>query len=290
MSRYDDDALIAEAVRGRAPGASGWIRFHCPLCEMKLGKTDKKLSGGLNARSFVYRCFKCDASGRLMNPPDEYDLADEEEEVEEPNYVDPPEGFEPLSSHEGQRSIVFAAARKYVQKKRGISAELTAIAGIGACLEGKFGGRVIVPVRDNNKGAWQWFVGRTWADSWRRPYLYPAGTRHNVLYNQCALSVETDEPVLVVEGVFDALSYWPHAVATLGKTTDALLDVLMTAKRPVVLVPDGDAWVEGLGAAMRMRLNGRRAGCLKLPPRVDPDELPRTLLREMALESLCLYP
>ena len=290
MSTWEagDDVLVAEAVRGRSPGASGWIRFHCPLCEMRLGKTDRKLSAGLNAKSMVYSCFKCGSKGHLSQPPDDYDLADLEEETAEPDaYVDPPEGFCPLASADGRKAMAYGGARAYLAK-RGLSPELIELAGIGACLEGDFAGRVIVPVRENNEGAWQWFVGRSWSKKSWKPYMYPKGQRHGVLYNQCALSLVTEEPVLVVEGVFDALAYWPNAVATLGKTTDELLDTLCTAERPVVLMPDGDAWAEGIAAAMRMRLRGRRAGCLKLPPRVDPDELTehRAELRRFALECL----
>jgi hypothetical protein len=64
------------------------------------------------------------------------------------------------------------------------------------------------------------------------------------------------------------------------------LDSLLAARRPVVSVLDGDAWLEGYGMAMMMRTYNVRAGAVGLPPLTDPDEVPRDLLMAAARESL----
>jgi DNA primase len=90
----------------------------------------------------------------------------------------------------------------------------------------------------------------------------------------------------VVEGVFDALALWPDAVAVLGKPSDQQVDALINAKRPVVIVLDGDAWLEGKWLAARLCLRGKRAGHIRLPPGVDPDEVDRKELEQQAMEAL----
>jgi DNA primase len=110
--------------------------------------------------------------------------------------------------------------------------------------------------------------------------------RGEVLYNHTALHVETERPVMVVEGVFDALALWPHAVAVLGKPSHFQVDALASAKRPVAIVLDGDAWQEGYALAMRLRLAGQRAGSVTLPPKTDPDEVDRAWLEAAVAECI----
>jgi DNA primase len=116
--------------------------------------------------------------------------------------------------------------------------------------------------------------------------LYSRGLDRSRLWNHAALEQDDGAPVLVVEGVLDAVPYWPDAVATLGKLTHAQSASLRATSRSVVFVPDGDAWMDGRAAAMELRLRGKTAGWVKLPPRIDPDQVDREWLRAAARESL----
>ncbi len=108
------------------------------------------------------------------------------------------------------------------------------------------------------------------------PYLYPKRMRRpELLYNEPALYVETDVPVLVCEGVFDAAVAFPDSVACLGKPLQAHVEKLRRARRPVVVCLDGDAWEEGWALAQTLKLHGVCAGNLRLPPKTDPEELGR---------------
>ena len=71
----------------------------------------------------------------------------------------------------------------------------------------------------------------------------------------------------------DALPHWPHAVAVLGKPSEAHLGLLAAAKRPVVMCLDADAWRTGVGVMQRLRLRGVEAHYLELPPGRDPGEM-----------------
>jgi hypothetical protein len=282
MSSYEHD-LVAAAVIGERATPGGWIRMNCPLCLDKEGKADRKCSFGFSVRSYRYECYRCGSKGRLRDAPEQYDILPQTSESKpEPVRIEAPEGFYFL---EHEKSISLAPAWDYLRNVRGLTTETIRNARLGACISGRFEGRVIVPIF-NPDGTWAWFVGRVWRKKADRPYLYPSGARHGLMYNSAALAVETSEPVMVVEGCFDAIAHYPNAVAVLGKTTDEHLSILAGAKRPVVFVPDGDEWESGYALSLRLRLLGVRSGAVKLPPRVDPDEVDRDLLRNICHEAV----
>ena len=273
--------LVAEAVTGRRAGSNGFVRVNCPVCAYKTGKADRKACLGYAPSTRRWSCWKCGARGRLSGDVDVQTIHDKPCVPDEVKLLELPEGHELLSDEPARSSLVYEPALRYVlgrvPSKRAIR-ELR----IGACLEGRFAGRVILPVYDT-KNVLRWYVGRSWKKKAKMPYLYPRGARDGVVFNEAALDVETDSPALIVEGMFDAYALWPHAVAVLGKTTDTHLARFRKAKRPIVLVPDGDAYVEGLAQMQRLRMAGIRAGLIKLPPRKDPDEMVELVLQAAPL-------
>ena len=90
-----------------------------------------------------------------------------------------------------------------------------------------------------------------------------------------------------MEGGFDALRHWPHAVACLGKPPKHQLERLATCSRPVVFCLDGDAWEEGYAAYMTLLTWGKAdCGCVVFAPGEDPDTTPPAILAEAAKRAL----
>jgi hypothetical protein len=102
-----------------------------------------------------------------------------------------------------------------------------------------------------------------------------------MLYNHKALHLEADGPAMVVEGVFDALPYWPNAAAMLGKPSIWQVQAMSCSSRPVVVVMDGDAHEEGWALAQVLRFNGIDAKALRLPPKTDPNDDPTWVKEEI---------
>ncbi len=289
---HDPEDLIALAVRGRKVSRTNWVRANCPLCELKEGSADKKFSLGFSITTLRYECYRCSTKGRLRTRPEEYELGALEAELARdavdappPPPLELPEGYMVLTDEPARSSFAFAAARHYLRNDRKVSDENIDRFRIGACARGRFAGCVIVPVFDA-QGGWAWFVGRKWTKKAYRPYLYPNGSRGGVMFNQRAIDVVTDEPLMVMEGCFDAIAHYPNAVAVLGKTTEEHLALLEQAKRPVVFVPDGDEHESGYALSLRLKLANVRSGAVRLAPKVDPDEVPREVLRAAAVDSL----
>ncbi len=290
------DALITAAVRGKTPNGKHYVRASCPLCELREGSPDRKRSFGLNVASLWYECYRCGVVGRMRTRPEDFDDLDVPE-LAEPEGIDgPPEGFLYLDEEPARSARCFAAAWTYLLAPppvgRGLSEEQVSHASIGVCQGGIFAGRVVVPVFDPD-GQWAWYVGRAWTKRAEKPYLYPTGGRRGVLYNHAALFVTTDAPVLMVEGAFDAIPYLAppgaddvDACAYLGKPSTQHLVALEAAHRPVVHVLDGDAHHEAWAITMRLRVAGLSAGSVRLPPKIDPDEVDRATLVDLAWRSL----
>lgn len=269
----EKDQLVLDAVAGRRPNSHHIIRANCPFCEIVVQKTDKKQCLALNASDGFWKCYRCDTRGKLGEEAMPADFATLQPlKPGEKAPVNLPEGFVPLWKGEGRNSIVCKEPLKYVRRRVGEQAIATA--RIGACVRGPFRGRVVVPIYSGGKLAG--YVGRLWKKKIRendRKYLYNSGfDRANVLYNEEALYVTTERPVLVVEGVFDTFPFFPDAVAVLGKPSPAQIEMMIKARRPIAVVFDGDAHREATALAMLLRIEQKRAVALRLPPGVDPDE------------------
>lgn len=298
-----DYALVEAALAGARNSGSGNARVGCPLCERIRGKRDTKQSLYLHADG-GWVCFRCAAAGWLPGTGSNRGLRPRRPETEilDPSadseaWKRPPEGFYELYAGEGEDAVAFNLHRQYIEA-RGIDPRTAKLAHLGGCITGRLAWHVVLPILGTTTGvydpdgpmSWQGWVARTlyppedpFTPIYREPYGAPKGRS---LYRGDILASASSSPAYVVEGVFDALPLWPDAVATLGKVTQAHLDLLAQSKRPVVFIPDGDAWRAGDAYALYLRILGVRAGCLRLPPRVDPDEIRADILRELAEYSL----
>jgi len=276
-------AMVKHLIREARHSSSGWSRANCPFCPSLLGKVDRKQALAINMGNGCFVCFRCGTTGRMRD--DEYQRQEVAPDTAAFS-MDAPEGYLALCEEPARSAMSAAPARQYLRSRKLTQESIWAEAKIGACLSGRYDGRVIVPVLSSDY-AWVGWVGRVWFKQADRAYSYPRGMkRGDILYNHAALLRETDTPVIVVEGVFDALAYWPDAVAVLGKPSDTQVYALASARRPVAVVLDGDAWQEGEVLAMKLRLEGQRAGSVKLGPRIDPDEVEHGWLRTRAVECL----
>jgi hypothetical protein len=282
--RTDRNDIVLAAVEGKHRGSSEFVKVNCPFCPERAGKEDRSRSLSLNERTGWWRCFRCDIRGRLTGNFEEH-VRDATPTVRRappklPEYI-------PLWEGDGRTASATAPARAYLRKRGLVDEDVWREAQIGVALKGRFENRIIIPALHHERGKpWLGYVARTWAKH-PRPYLNATDMATGTfLYNQRTLDEETGYPALVVEGCFDALAFWPHAVALLGKAKPAQVDILSTARRPVVVVLDGDAWREGWALTAELRLRGVRCGMVKLPPRKDPDEMDHAWLIDEARKSL----
>lgn len=278
-----DSEPAETALAGARRSSGGWYRAACPYCLELTGKPDRRQSLGLKPAIAFFACFKCGTRGRLRDVPDAVLVAERVAPDRAPTPLKgPPPGYEPLWEDETWTSVFFDRATGYL-RSRGVTQAVTRAARIGIASSGRLVGRVVVPVLDVDGATWLGYSARDWTNRQDPRYRYPRGMkRGSLLYNWAALYVPTDEPLLLVEGVFDALPYWPDGVAALGKPGDFHRRLLAEAARPVAVCLDGDAWEEGWVVAEYLRLQGCRSGSVRLPPGADPNSVEHDWLREEA--------
>lgn len=265
MSAVDE---VLAAIHGRSPNPQGWVRACCPFCVLVVGKEDRKYSLGYNTTTKGWHCFRCGEKGRL--PGGESHVPPPTNEARKVETIEPPPGFIALGADPGRSAFVTKPFRDYLAS-RAVSETVQQEAEIGACVGGRFANRVVIPVRTPD-GRWLGFVARHIDRRHPIRYLNSSGAIPG-LFNEAALYVETRTPVMVVEGCFDALPYWPNAVALMGKPSALQLTMLGQACRPVVVVLDGDAWREGEALAWSLGVEGIDARSVHLPPTMDPGEV-----------------
>jgi DNA primase len=110
---------------------------------------------------------------------------------------------------------------------------------IGYCATGKYEGRVIFPSFDLS-GRLNYFVARSYTGDWKR-YSNPPN-KSNIIFNH--LSLDFAYPIVVVEGVFDAVKSGVNSVPLLGSTLkeeSILLNEIVKNDTTVYLALDSDA-------------------------------------------------
>jgi hypothetical protein len=248
----------------------------------------------INVGTGWWMCWRCSAKGRLPGVQHVLDGARSfaaqaaSAQLRDRERWQLPEGFVSLRDPYAANAAVLQGVLEYLEA-RGVHQRIYEEAGLGAVLGGGvfwWRNRIVVPIHDA-LGVLRGYVGRTWYAS-TLPYMYPAGMqRGELLFNAGAIRIDTSEPLLVVEGVFDALPHWPYAVACLGKPTQAQYQLLLQARRPLAIALDRDAVDEGWALAQTLRLDGHRAACVVLPTSVkDPGELRPAELQHLVRNSL----
>jgi hypothetical protein len=260
------------------PNSAGWVRANCPWCE-ELGHHSRVKNLAINPETGYFKCwrsFHCGTVGFLWSkdaltysaayvPVIAPSLADIIAKRIGPSPADL-EGFQRIDVKAPGLGLPYYT---YLKKRRVSDKAITAT-GCGYCLGGQYKDRLVIPFVQGGE-----YVGAVTRVLYATGYAYKnsPGFVRDSMFNIDALFVETEEPIAIVEGVFDALPHWPYAVACLGKPTDRQVDIIARAKRPVVMLLDGDARLENRSTLLRLQLRGANVRAAYLPPATDPGDL-----------------
>ena len=227
--------------------------YSCPYCNHH----KKKLS--VNYSLNVFKCWVCDTSGkniyRIVRKFGTYQqrqkyleldgrldltefdkIFDQMNEVVEQPTVDLPSEFVSLCNKRLPRSSKRALDYLY---DRGISKQDILFWKMGYCDEGRYGGRIVIPSFNAN-GDCNYYVSRSYCNHMRK-YLNPPADR-DIIFNE--LYIDWDEPVILVEGVFDAVVAGTNAIPILGSTFRShtrLFQAIAINDIPVYIALDPDA-------------------------------------------------
>lgn len=287
----DQDQMVRDAADGMRANASGWIGIPCPVCPTRGHSPSRSQTMRVRESDWRYMCFRCGARGYACEWDDDAPRVDARAVVGEetgPAFEWPngPAEFVPLWTDEARHSVACQGPIKYLTR-RGIRRTACAAANIGACFDGRFVGRVVVP-HMNTDGTWWGWSARSYTKHRTPKYLYPSGMTRR-MYNDDALFAQTTRPVVLVEGTFDAVRFLPDAVACLGKPTNAHERALACRQRPVVVALDGDSWEEGRELVRRLNNPDEvrpRAYALRMPAGIDPGSIDRDEMVRLVVQTM----
>lgn len=286
---------IAQALEDAVCTGGEWWRVNCPVCPSRTGKEDLRRSFAMRPEGY-YLCHKCGVRGwskTIKNQlGDEWSILQMADGLEEvwrrdkvaPENTKPPKEYVALGTHDGKTALSVAWARQYLLD-RGVPEDLWGPLELGACATGFFAGRIIIPVV-SQEGEWRGFVARAGLPGVEPKYLYPKGfNRASYFFNEPALSAKVGDntPIIVTEGVFDAIKLFPDAVACLGKPTKKQVTKLVQNPGDPIYgcMLDADAKAEGQALQMKLTLMNKRAFFIPLPPGEDPGSMDLQVLREL---------
>jgi hypothetical protein len=248
-----------------------WIRIACPWCGHE---TKNKRNMSVAQESSYYFCHRCQVKGFYapkVRTLETIKVAPALQFDDDDISMKLPWEFKPL--HMTPQLREDEEYWDYVVG-RGVHPETIVEFGIGYCATGFYARSVVVPFYRGQSLVG--FVAKNLDDG---QYRYPKGFRrefvffnHNRMYD--------DAPVVVVEGVFDALPHVPHTIATLGKPTHYHIKMIEDNHESGIFdgkvyyfMLDGDARAENWAAVQRLKLKGVPARLVKVPSGKDPGNL-----------------
>jgi DNA primase len=212
-----DDALgVGSSLKGNEQA------HHCPFCHHH----KKKLQINLDNQN--WHCWVCNAKGRTINSllrklnvdirslsklRDIYgDIDANTSFVEEEPKLFLPKEFKQLYIKPKGFNPTYNQVIVYL-RNRGITAKDIIKYNIGYCEDGLYGGRVIIPSYDES-GELNYFVARSFYEDEKMKYKNPPISRDVIVFEN---QINWNEPIILVEGVFDSFSVKRNVIPLLGK-------------------------------------------------------------------------
>ena len=243
---------ILQQVLGAYRKSNKEFLFHCPYCNHH----KKKMS--INIDKGYFKCWACNTRGknlyriirkygthnhksswREFTDAVEYDKLEDlfTEKIEEKEIVEMPDNFISLASRDVPPTGF--AARNYL-RKRGIDKKDIVWWKMGYCASGEYEGRIIIPSFDE-EGDLTYFVSRSYDKQFYPKYKNPPVSK-NIIFND--LFVDWSSDIILVEGIFDAITAGRNAVPILGSTLNqnsVLLQKIVKEDAGVYVALDPDA-------------------------------------------------
>ena len=251
------------------------VIYNCPFCHHYKPKLQISLI------SQKWHCWVCDKKGRslytllkLIRAPRA--LIDEVREYK-PKYIKIidevnkslylPKEFKSFI-FDRSKSVYYDKAAKFL-KDRGVDSTEIARYGIGYCTDGPYAERVIVPSYDKN-GILNYFTARSFTGS-NYKYKNPPVSKDVIGFE---FFINWNEPIILCEGPFDALSITRNAIPLFGKTIpkELLKKIYTKNVKEIYIVLDEDARKDSIKLLDKLMKDGIKAYFVELEDK-DPNEL-----------------
>ena len=254
--------------------------FHCPFCNHRKPKLEINMHTTEEGKNF-WECWVCQTRGQsirsllkqLSTPKDQaseilkYLPKGSYIEYTGLSIVEIPKEFQPLYLASSE-SYVANMVKKYLYE-RGLTSNDFIKYGIGYCTTGDYGGRVVIPSYSGSNQL-NFFVARTYDGSYFK-YKNPEASKDIIFFENL---INWEQPIILCEGVFDAMAIKRNAIPILGKSiSTSLYKKIITSKvKDIYIALDTDAKVRALEIGEKFLNQGKRVFLIDLPDK-DPSEM-----------------
>jgi DNA primase len=232
------------------------LLYRCPFC----AHSKKKLS--INQVTYKWKCWVCNARGmRLLSLLKKLNLPKKQiqlfkqalgdstplplnEEVSSVLYL--PDEYKPLWKPTNTYSYKHAISYLCT---RGIGVDEILRYRIGYCESGPYANRIIVPSYDAQNQL-NYFTARSFYEG-RMKYKNPPVSKNTVVFENM---ISWNEPIVLCEGMFDAIALRQNAIPLMGKTLPKKLEwaLLYHNVEHVTIFLDEDARMDALKLEQRL--------------------------------------
>lgn len=263
----------------------GNVAYVCPFhTSIPAGKKNFEINFTENKEGInQWHCWGCDARGKklislfkklkvseqkieeLKSYVKIYDYEEKEKSKEELP-IELPKEFKSLVSPKG---LMSRHALVYLKKRR-VSPNDIIKYGLGYCEEGKYKNMIILPSFDED-GKLNYFTGRSFEEDPYKKYENPPISRNIVPFE---LYINWNVPVILVEGIFDAIAVKRNVIPLLGKNiSNNLMKKLVESKvKKIYIALDKDASKQALHHCEKLMNEGKEVYLVDLKDK-DPSKM-----------------
>ena len=240
--------------------SNGENPWHCWISDEK-GKTIRSLFRKLKVSKDVW-----DEHNSIFSRKYRYSNLPNSENNGKNELVQLPKEYIPL--WKPSTSISRKHALVYLQR-RGVSPKEVLKYQIGYCEDGVYKNKLIIPSYDSN-GRLNFFVGRSFYDT-EYKHKNPDVSKDVVGFG---MFINWDLPIVICEGVFDAMAIRWNAIPLFGKSPQSMVqtEIIKNNVKDVYLVLDSDAFKNALRFAENLMNEGINVYLVEMGES-DPSEL-----------------
>ena len=266
----------------------------CPFCHHH----KKKLQ--INLKTQYWHCWVCDAKGRKIQRllkrlhvdsrklkklyeiyGDDYIVYSKDTEDEKIELRLPNEFKSLLKEPKGKINPIYKKSIQYA-KDRKISNEDIIKYNIGYCDGGMYSGRIIIPSYDSDNRL-NYFIARSVFIDEKFKYKNPPVSKNVIMFEN---QINWNEPITLVEGVFDAIAVKRNAIPILGKFVPRKLNdaIFSNGVKNLNILLDEDAQNQALHYTMQYTNQGIQTKNIK-PTDKDASDMGFTEVNNKLKES-----
>ena len=263
--------FLLESILGKGQATSkGNFAFKCPFCVHHKPKLEINLRTTAKRENF-WHCWICSAKGKTLlslfkkmkapsNKIEELNILivpDNTKNIEL-SAIQLPKEFISLIDTTKLDKILQIELKHVLKflKSRGLTQDDIIKYNIGFCKEGKYGSRIIIPSYDNNKKL-NYFIARDYKGETPQKYKNPPVAAKDVIGFE--LYINWDAPIILVEGMFDALTIKRNVIPLFGKAIHGKLmeKLVKSSVDRIYIALDQDARRDALKQAEMLMSYGK---------------------------------